>query len=124
MEPSRDIETKNQNGNTTTLKELTLMAASMEDSGVKLTEKQVDEVLNNRCKITDYIHKDKERAHERKMTQSFDNKYYFTGGALVWLIIFIISMIYYKEQILTILVATGTFFGGYGFGASKKKEGE
>lgn len=131
METSKEVETKQQEDSsqqdrkTTTFKELTMMAASsIEDDGIKLTEKQVDEILANRCKITDYIHKDKERAHERKMRHSYDSKYYFTGGAIVWLIIFIVSMLYYKEQILTILVSTGTFFGGYGFGAKNKSENE
>jgi cytochrome c1 len=80
------------------------------------TEKQVDEILAQKSKIIDYVHRDKQRS-------SYDSKFYLIV-VLIFVLIFSGLVIYFKpdlfSQVLSFL--TGIFgggLGGYGFGKLK-----
>ena len=105
-----------------TLKRVMMMASNFDESEVPLNENHITEILSQRREITGYIREDRKAEHEKFKIESWDKKFYFVGGVIVWLVMFLVSMMYYKEQVVTILVATMTFFGGYGFGSQQTKK--
>ncbi len=77
------------------------------------TEKQVDEILSQRGKVIDLVHKDKIR-------ESSDKKYYFTVTFVCSLTVVVLVLFFAKQyltQVLSLIIGAS---GGYGFGRSQR----
>ncbi len=103
-----------------TLKQIMMMAGSLDENNLPLNEGHVSEILSQRGRITEYIHDDRKRDFEKFKHESWDKKFFFALGAVVWLVVFVISIVFFKEQAVTILASTATFLGGYGLGSKDK----
>lgn len=104
------------------LKQVMMMASNLDENSLPLNENHITEILSQRREITGYIHEDRKRDFEKFKHESWDKKFFYAIGVFVWLIVFVFSMMFYKEQVITILAATATFLGGYGLGSKSKQE--
>lgn len=106
-----------------TLKQVMMMAGNLDENNLPFNDEHITEVLSQRREITGFIHEDRKREFERFRHESWDKKFFFAISVVVWLVVFLISLIFFKEQVITILASTATFLGGYGLGSkSKSKE--
>ncbi len=106
-----------------TLKQVMMMTSGLDENNLPFNEEHIAEVLSQRRQITGFIHEDRKREFERFKHESWDKKFFFAMSVIVWFAVFIISLIFFKEQVITILASTATFLGGYGLGSkSKSKE--
>jgi len=107
-----------------TQEEMSLLLQRIVGDDISLTEKQIDEVLSQRTKVHEFIHKERMQRHDRFLRTSSDRKFYF-----LWAIglsaVFGLLILFFKEQYFSEFIsAVLGFLGGVGVSGLTKKISE
>ncbi len=90
-----------------------------QNDGFDLTERQIDQILDQRKEINGFIHKERMQEHERFKWASIKEIFIF-----IFIIILIFSgiiLLYKQEYFTEVLGVLLGFAGGYGYATSKAK---